>query len=177
MASDICVKIGLASFSCSVKHKEGKLKQAAHNKRVVTKPLPLMYKSSKKVLGKMNDISKSNTNNRDDQSRDRRNRAQSEEHLPNIESRDRRRKNQKPQRTRSADNSPTRNRFKSKLPPAEPTSDPEDLRKNGRVVPLSSRVKKPKKTKNKSSKNNNRKPSIRQAAYLNPAIRRIAIVS
>lgn len=125
------------------------------NKRIVTKPLPLMYKSSKRVLGNVTTRGMSNHPKQsvDENKNIRRNKSQSEESLLNLEIPDQRPK-KKPQKTRSADNSPRRNlvKPKTKKGKSEPVSEVEDVLKNNnkynKSLPLRQYIKKSKPSTN-----------------------------
>ena len=131
--------------------KESRSKNTNTKKRVVTKPLPLMYKS-KKVLGKVNSHRPIPDDLQQLEGRLKNNRKnKSAESLPNVDQRDQRRK-KKTQNTRSADNSPHRNKPKLKKEKAEPTLEHEDESRNEhKNLPLSHYIKQSKSSTNSKS--------------------------
>ena len=134
---------------------KGHLKGLYNSKRIVTKPLPLMYKS-KNNLDRVNN-KKAAHNSKHDHSKHtqgKKNKSQSEESLLNLDIRERRRK-PKPLKTRSADNSPTRAKNKGKEKSKEFSSDTEDsgMNMDPKKLPLSHYIKQSKSSVDKSLTN------------------------
>ncbi|XP_018020423.1 uncharacterized protein LOC108676797 isoform X2 [Hyalella azteca] len=99
----------------------------ANSKRIVTKPLPLMYRSSKQVLGKVDAAKKEDNHERDKKSQgiNKDTRWKSDENLLRV-GHHRGPRIKKSINTRSADNSPSRNTQITKNEMEKASSDPEE---------------------------------------------------